>query len=108
MPTTQGLRTTSADGTPIFTVNRSLLINGGILAVVGAAVWATGGAMVAAAGLSVLRQWMQSEHRQELMDKAKTASMAATTAWKQHPSRTIRLPDTDPARAASAPLGAKA
>jgi len=84
-------------GTESPMLNTKLLLSGGVVAAVGAVIWMAGSSMAAAAVFTAVRKWSTSDQRRELQAKARTASTAASAAWKQHPSRTITLPDATPA-----------
>lgn len=84
-------------------LNNRVLVVGGALAAVGAAMWTAGGLIAGSALFSAVRQWALSEQRRDLMLKAKTVSNAAATAaasaWKQQAPGTITLPDVAMAEA---------
>jgi len=74
-------------------LNTRLVTIGGMLTALGAAISTVGASLAAAATVSALRQWAQSDHRRYLQAKARTASTAAMTAWREHPAREVVMPD---------------
>lgn len=74
-------------------VNTRLVVVGGAIAALGAAAGAVGAMVLGAAAMSALRQWAQSEQRQELVAKAKLASAAAADSWRRQMASDIVLPD---------------
>jgi len=72
-------------------LNNRLVVIGGVLTVVGDAIGMVGTTLVGVAITSVVRQWAQSEQRQQLVAKARMASTAAASAWKG--PREIRVPE---------------
>ena len=74
-------------------LNTRMVMVGGVLTAIGAAICTIGASLAGAAMMSALRQWAQSDQRRELAAKARLASTAAAGAWRGQGPRDVVMPD---------------